>query len=75
MASQGTLMAKDAHVPAGSKPIAMIDRHPADLIGFGYLVVRFLQTGAEVAWDGEATRALPLDWRDLVKWDEYETPD
>ena len=65
-------MPQDTAFPPDSKPIATIDRHPDDIVGLGYVVLRFMSTGVEVTWDGQTTRTLPFDWRDRVRWEDIQ---
>lgn len=48
-------------LPVGWQLIGWIDRHPATGVA-GYGVIRHT-SGREVAWDGQAMRSLPLNWR------------
>jgi hypothetical protein len=52
--------------PAGAVLVGYIDRHPADKSGLGYAVIFFPATGIEMAWDGQAVRSLPNNWRKKV---------
>jgi hypothetical protein len=49
-------------VPVGHQLLGWIDKHPSGK-GGAYTVLLVVQTGIEVAWDGNALRSLPKNWR------------
>lgn len=61
------LMVHGAVVPQGWQVIGSIDRHPSASEGsLGLAVIRNDRTGLESAWDGQAIRSLPRNYRELV---------
>lgn len=67
------LLMHGAVVPAGWDVIGAIERHPSAPEGaFGLAVIRNRQTGIDSAWDGQAIRSLPRNYREQVEFTAEE---
>ena len=68
MIESAKLATQGIPVPVGHQLLGWIDRHPSGT-GGAYTVLVVVHTGIEVAWDGNATRSLPKNWREEVEFE------